>query len=160
MESVPQSGCREKLQGHWGARLDEKGRMKLAVEILDHFKRETDQRIFITTIIPGIASIYPMRVWQQNLDTLAREQDDPESAEDLEFWAHSHGANTAIDSNGRLLVPVKLRQMLGLDGESLVLVPARERIDIYTQAQFEEREQRNASRLPDLRRTMMRKGFS
>lgn len=134
--------------------------MKLSVEVLDYFRRELDKDIFITTIVPGIASMYPMQVWQQNLDLISREQEDPEAAEAVEFWANAHGATTQVDVQGRILVPMVLRQMLELDEEALVLVPARNRIDIYKQSQFEARQKELTDRVSEARKSLLTKGFS
>lgn len=134
--------------------------MQLAAEVVDFFKREPDPRIFVTTVVSDLASLYPMRVWQQNLDRLLQENENPEAAEAFEFWANSHGASTSMDALGRLLIPVKLRQMFGLDGEPLVLVPSRDRIDIYKLPQFEERERQLAPMVPDVRKLLLRRGVS
>ncbi len=134
--------------------------MQLAAEIVDYYKREPDPRMFITTVIPDIASIYPMRVWQQNLDRLLQEFENPEEAEEYEFWANAHGASTSMDALGRVVVPAKLRQMFSLDGEPLMLVPSRDRIDIYKLPQFEERERQLAPKVPDVRRLLLRRGVS
>lgn len=134
--------------------------MQLAAEVVEHFRREPDARMFITTVADGIASIYPMRAWQQNLDRLHRELENPEEAEDLEFWANAHGACTQMDSLGRVIIPAKLRQMFQLDGEPLMLVAARDRIDIYRLPQFEERERQLAQRVAETRKVMLRRGVA
>ncbi len=148
----------ERLFGHWPAKLDSKGRMQFAAEIVDYIKREPDSRIFVTTVIPDLASMYPMRIWQHNLERILQEMENPEEAEEYEFWANSHGACTSMDSLGRVVIPAKLRQTLSLDGEQLVLIPARSRLDIYKQQQFEEKEKHVAPKVPDVRRMLLRRG--
>ena len=140
--------------------MDSQGRMKLSVEVIQHFGREVDNRIFVTSVVPGVVSMYPAQVWQQNLQFLAEQLEDAEEAADLEFWANAHGATTTIDGQGRVVVPILLREKFGLDGEALVMVPARDRIDIYKQAQFDERCARVAERLANARESMVRKGFA
>lgn len=159
METVADTVVREKLVGHWNARLDDKGRIKLAAEIVSHFSKETDRRIFITSILSGIPSIYPMRVWQQNLQILGQRSEDPDDHNDLEFWANSVGGNSEIDQQGRLLIPADIRSAFTLDEEQLVLVPAQERIDVYKLSQFEARRKAVAERLEEARKALQRKGL-
>ncbi|MCU0229350.1 MAG: MraZ N-terminal domain containing protein [Bryobacterales bacterium] len=132
--------------------------MQFAAEIVDYIKREPDSRIFVTSVIPDLASMYPMRIWQHNLDRILQEMESPEEAEEYEFWANSHGACTSMDNLGRVVIPAKLRQMLSLDGEQLILVPARSRLDVYKQFQFDEREQQLAPKVPDVRKMLLRRG--
>lgn len=160
VETVADAVVREKLVGHWNARLDDKGRIKLAAEIVSHFSTETDKRIFITTIVAEIPSIYPMRVWQQNLRILGQTSDNPEESADLEFWANSSGANSEIDQQGRLLIPAEIRTASKLDEEQLVLVPSQDRIDIYKLSQFEARRKAVAERVEEARRALQRRGLT
>jgi DNA-binding transcriptional regulator/RsmH inhibitor MraZ len=122
---------RPALTGSHNCRLDEKGRMKLPVEVLSHLSMEADKRIFITSVVPGRASLYPMRVWQEKLRMLQSVTVNVEAAERIERYANLNGGVTEIDSLSRILVPIRLRQKFGLENESLQLIPSGERIDIY-----------------------------
>lgn len=161
MEVSVEPIVREKLKGHWNARLDDKGRMKLAAEILAYFDKEADKRVFLTSVYDDIISIYPNRVWQQNLRVMAQvaEGEDPDFSESLEFLANSSGGNSEIDSQGRLLIPADIRAASLLDDQQLILVPAKERIDIYTVSQFEERRKRAQEQLADARKALQRRGL-
>ena len=137
VESAVQLATGSWPTGSYPAKLDEKGRMKLASDLLGFFASEPDTRIFVTTIMPGIASMYPMRVWQKNLELLGQAGENFKQASALQFWANAHGANTALDNQGRVLIPQVLRTKLELEAEGLVLVPYGQRIDIYRQSHYE-----------------------
>jgi MraZ protein len=130
-------GERPALTGNHPCRLDEKGRMKLPVEVVNHFSVEADKRIFVTSVVPGRASFYPMRVWQEKLRMLQTVTVNVEAAQRIERYANLNGGVTEMDSLGRVLIPIKLRQKFGLEDEPLVLIPSGERIDIYRASELD-----------------------
>lgn len=130
------NSCDERLDlfGSYSCRLDEKGRMKLPVDVLRYFSAETDKRVFVTSVTPGRASLYAMRSWLERLRVLRSLTENVAHAEVIERFANMNGAVTEVDTLGRVLVPIKLRQQFALEHESLALVPSGERLDIYRAA--------------------------
>ena len=150
--------------GTYAARVDDKGRLKLPVDIQRYLGQVFlveggEEKIFITTLDVRIARIYPISLWKQNETLLEQEVDDPEAAEDIAFLAKDLGGTSEIDSQGRVLVPAELRRELTLENQPVWLDCYRGRINIYGQAVYEERRARSRMNPEDKARRFEKKGL-
>ena len=108
--------------GIYPARVDERGRLKLPTDFQGVLKEElqsegSEQRLFITSLDLRTIRLYPLSVWKFNENLLQEETDDPQEAADLAFLAKDMGGAAEIDSQGRVLLPAPLRELLKLDQE-------------------------------------------
>jgi len=108
--------------GIYPARVDERGRLKLPSDFQDFLKavfliEGSEHRVFITSLDLRTIRIYPLSLWKFNENLLEQETEDPETAADLAFLGKDMGAASELDSQGRVLLPVPLRELLDLEGE-------------------------------------------
>lgn len=122
--------------------MDEKGRVSLPAA----FRREApDQRFVLLQAYPPALALYPEAEWcgvEDRLRELVRHQ--PEAR----LWVLSVMANAVEvvpDSQGRILIPARLKEAAGLDGQVL-LVGAIDKIEIWNPEQFEAAIREGASR--------------
>src|SRR5260370_7760368 len=98
-----------KLRGNCPAKVDEKGRLKIPAVFLDALK-EYGSQFYITSPTGESARIYPMKVWSEIEDKLAKvsSQNRPKR----KFWMRTsyYGQTVELDGQGRLLVPALLRE--------------------------------------------------
>ncbi len=123
-------------------RLDEKGRLKLPAQFQQFFAGLPERKLFVTSLDRRIAQIYPIGVWRENEKFFESYRDNPQATHDVAFNAADLGADVEMDSQGRVLVNTELRRELGLEDQALHLFSYRGRVQILTEALYQERRQR------------------
>jgi DNA-binding transcriptional regulator/RsmH inhibitor MraZ len=131
------------------ASLDDKGRLKLTSEYLGYLDANGVKSVFITTFDLRVARIYPMQVWQRNQILFENAGENSAQAERLAFIARVHGGNAEIDSSGRVLLPAKLREALGLERQPVWLELHNGRINVMSKKVYDERMQLAMATLVD-----------
>ncbi|HWE50742.1 MAG TPA: hypothetical protein VG273_13180 [Bryobacteraceae bacterium] len=144
MESQPQVPVTsvEKPNGRFPAKLDDKGRLKLPVDLQLYLKSFGEQKFFITSLDRHLAQIYSMPTWRQNEKFFADFKEDPEVAENVKFNADDLGADAEMDSQGRITFNTDLRRELGLEGQDLHLFAQDGRVEVYSEAAYQARKLR------------------
>jgi MraZ protein len=129
-----------KFLGSYTFQLDGKGRVSLPAA----FRREApDQRFVLVQAYAPALALYPEREWalvEERLRELLKHQ--PESR----YFVLSVMANAlevSPDAQGRILIPQRLQEAAGLDGQVL-LVGAIDKIEIWSPGRFEETVQAGA----------------
>lgn len=113
--------------------MDEKGRVSLPAP----FRKEAAQlRFVLVQAHPPALSLYPESAWSEvedRLKEMLRHQ--PEAR----MWVLSVMANAVEvtpDSQGRILVPSRLQEMAGLEGQ-VQMIGAIDKIELWNPEQFE-----------------------
>lgn len=132
----------ESPRGIYTARVDEKGRLKLPVDMQHLLNAFGEQKVFITSLDELTARIYPITIWRENERILAESTDDPEGAADIAFLANDLGADSELDGQGRVLIPTELRRQLKLEAEPVWLECYQGGINIYNKDVYEARKMR------------------
>ena len=118
------------------ARIDDKGRLKLAADYLHFFEALPEQKVFVTSLDRRIAEIYPISTWREMEKFLADKEYMPEAVRAARNAALL-GGECLVDGQGRVSINSELRRVLGLDGQELHIQPyKRNRIQILTEKAF------------------------
>jgi MraZ protein len=160
VEEQPQKTPVEPPRGFFSAHVDDKGRLKLPVELQQYFTAVGDEKYFVTSVDDRIARIYPISVWKVNekvLEDLAIE--DPDAAEALAFVANDYGAEAKVDPQGRMTLPTDLRRALAIENQEVRLDCSQGAVNIYSKAEYEARKVRAKDMLADKLKTARMKGF-
>src|SRR5713101_6888226 len=96
------------LRGRFSARVDEKGRLKIPADFLEALK-QYGTPFYITSWTGESARIYPMRVWAEIEEKLARVSSHNR--------AKRFGQVVELDGQGRVLLPTALRETAEMKGE-------------------------------------------
>lgn len=127
--------------------VDAKGR----VAIPARFRSKIERGAVLTRGVDACLYIYPMEVWEQKARELDAANINPRQRRMIERRFFGMAFELELDAQGRIVVPVKLRQYAGLNGEAVV-VGARERFEIWSsanwQAYTEEMSEEDLSGLP------------
>ena len=108
------------FRGNNPTRIDEKGRLKLPAD----FKRQIDEgygtQFFITSRDGKRAELYPMKEWEKIEQAVLLL---PASAAKKKFLEKTnyYGQELEMDAQGRLLIPLNLREAAALTGDVAVL---------------------------------------
>lgn len=120
--------------GSYLYQLDEKGRVSLPAA----FRREVgDQPLVLLRAYPESLALFPQGVWrevEERLRDLLKHQ--PRMRFQV-LRTLSDAAEVTPDGQGRILIPARLQEAVGLEGQAL-LVGAMDRIEIWNPQRFEE----------------------
>lgn len=141
------------------ASVDDKGRLKLPAEFLEYLEAIGVAKVFITTVDRRLARIYPLSVWKRNENLFDNAGENAAAAERLAFLAKVYGGDAEIDKSGRVLLPAKLREELGLEKQPVWLDFYNGRINIVTKQVYEERMQLSLASMTDDLKTLEKIGF-
>jgi MraZ protein len=109
------------FRGNHPTRVDEKGRLKLPAE----FKRRVDEVygpvFFITSMDGKRALIYPLKEWEEIEGSLKLMSPMDPVRRKFQDVTNFYGQMAEMDSQGRLLIPQKLRDLAKVNGDVEVL---------------------------------------
>jgi MraZ protein len=109
-----------KLRGNSPAKVDEKGRLKIPAQFLEELK-EYGTSFYITSPTGESARIYPMKVWGEIEDKLAKLPSTNKSKRKFLMRTSYFGQVTELDGQGRVLLPPVLREEAQTKGDVDVL---------------------------------------
>jgi bifunctional DNA-binding transcriptional regulator/antitoxin component of YhaV-PrlF toxin-antitoxin module len=90
---------------------------------------------------------------------LEQETEDPEAAADIAFLAKDLGGSSEVDAQGRVLVPVELRQLLNLESQPVHLDCYKGRISVLTEELYKEKQARARENVLEKLGRLERKGL-
>ena len=140
----------EPPRGMYPSRLDDKGRLKLPGAFQQYFSALREKKLFVTSLDRRTAQVYPMEVWRGNEKFFENYRDDVRLARNVAFNAADLGAESEMDGQGRILFSPELRRELGIENQPVRLYAYRGRIEILSEAIYEERK-REAAHIADRR---------
>jgi DNA-binding transcriptional regulator/RsmH inhibitor MraZ len=114
-------------------RIDPAGRLKLPETWVKYLFRLPDQILFITKV-GELGRMYAFGAWEREIEKLKAE---PAVQKRLAFVAEAFGAEIEVDLQGRITLPQKLRESLGLAGKDVQLLFSGDIITIYPEETFE-----------------------
>ena len=116
------------LRGNSPAKIDDRGRLKIPNGLRSFIEDEHGRELFVTSVHGDSVRIYPMPVWaaiEQKLTTIPSTHPSP-----LKFLdrVNFYGQVTEIDSQGRVVIPARLRESATIVGE----------VDVFGQINYVE----------------------
>ena len=129
--------------GMFPASVDKKGRLKLPVVFQKYLRGLPDQGLFATSLDTKVGSIYPASIWRLNKALMLKGGLDRQRNG---VWDNSqiYGEDTSMDAEGRVLLPTILRRELGFEDRPVRVYCNRGRIEILSEAVYEERRRKAA----------------
>ena len=100
------------FRGSTIATIDDKGRLKVPTDFRRHLEERYGGEFFVTSVRGDRAIVYPLPVWEEIEARLAAlPATDPTRQRFLERVSY-FGAQVALDSQGRLLLPPIVRELM------------------------------------------------
>ncbi|MGZ5493120.1 MAG: division/cell wall cluster transcriptional repressor MraZ [Thermoanaerobaculia bacterium] len=109
------------LMGHAPAIVDDKGRLKVPADFRKVIEERYGRDCFITSQDGEKALIYPMTVWSELTDRLAKVPSTSMAKQKLLERVNYFGQASALDAQGRLLVPAVLRDVAAIKSDVVVI---------------------------------------
>lgn len=108
------------LRGNYPAKVDEKGRLKIPADFLEAL-REFGERFYVTSENGDYVRLYPMKVWSEIEEKLARLSSHNRTKQKFLTRANYFGQVVDMDRQGRVLIPPILREAAQMKGDVDVL---------------------------------------
>jgi MraZ protein len=124
------------LLGQHRYQLDAKGRIALPAKFRDDFARG----VYLTLGQDGCLFAYPLDEWQRRSDEVRSR---PLSGQEARAYARMFFGSAELaelDGQGRLVIPLRLRNQVGL-GREVVVVGVSERLEIWSSEAWDRYEQ-------------------
>lgn len=109
------------FRGNSPARIDDKGRLKVPTAFKSLLESKYGRELYITSLTGEYVRIYPMPVWldlEQKLSEVP--STNPSKARFLDR-VNYYGQTGELDTQGRVLIPPRLREAATMNGEVDVL---------------------------------------
>ncbi|MEX1376970.1 MAG: division/cell wall cluster transcriptional repressor MraZ [Eubacteriales bacterium] len=113
--------------------VDEKGRVVLPPKYRDDLAGEI---IIFKDIVSNCIRVYPYEEYEKYIAELDNEVLSDKNAEILLDRAISRAESVQLDKQGRIMIPQKMRDSVGIDKEVLV-IGKRTRFEIWTQEAYD-----------------------
>lgn len=137
------------LRGNYPARVDEKGRLKIPAAFLEALKQFGGQ-FYITSENGDYVRIYPMKIWNEIEERLARLSLHNPTKQKFLTRANYFGQVVEMDGQGRVLIPPVLRDAAQMKGEVDVLGYLNF-LEVWNHARFLENLSKNPITAEDLK---------
>ena len=124
------------LRGNQIATIDEKGRLKIPSIFRSEIEdAHASPEFYLTSLTGDSVLIYPLSVWQEIEDRLAKLPALNPTKNKFLDRANYYGQLTSIDKSGRILIPSLLRDAAKMNGEVVVLGQLT-RLDVWNHERF------------------------
>lgn len=119
------------FMGEYDHTIDAKGR----IIIPSKFREDLGEVFYITAGLDGCLYVYPQKEWQSLAEKFAKIPGN-EEARRLQRFFFSKASECEVDKQGRILIPMKLREDAGLD-KDIVFVGVLNKIEIWSKERLE-----------------------
>ena len=131
------------FRGSTIATIDEKGRLKVPTDFRRHLEETYGRDFFVTSVRGDRAIVYPLPVWEEIERRLGQlPATDPTRQRFLERVSY-FGAQVALDTQGRLLLPPIVRERTAMNGE-VVVTAQIDRLELWNRERLEQKLESDA----------------
>jgi len=109
------------FRGHEAARVDDKGRLKVPNVFRSLLESKYGREVFLTSLSGESVRIFPMPVWVEIEEKLGAMPSTHPSRLRFLDRVNFFGQAVELDGQGRLLIPVRLRETATMNGDVDVL---------------------------------------
>jgi MraZ protein len=109
--------------GSLEATIDDKGRLRIPTQLVRYINSLGDTRVFIACKDQETARVYPLSVWRENeaaLSSTPKSAEEAAARQTFEWVIRATGGESELDLNGRVSLPQKVREVLGITPKSSV----------------------------------------
>jgi len=131
------------FRGNAPARIDDKGRLKLPTVFRSSLESKYGRELFLTSLSGEYVRIYPMPVWLEIEEKLGQMPSTHPSRLRFLDRINYFGSVGELDAQGRVLIPVRLRDSATMAGDVDVLGQIS-CLDVWNHDRFLTKLQRDA----------------
>ena len=127
--------------------LDDKGRIAIPTKYREELQECCERQMVVTVAVNercigehGCLWLYPLPEWEKLEETIKKLPTLNKTAVKLKRFLIGNASECEMDSQGRLLLPEKLRKFADMD-KKLILVGQLEKFEIWNEASWDAKEQ-------------------
>jgi MraZ protein len=139
------------FRGNAPARIDDKGRLKVPNTFRSLLENKYGRELFVTSLTGEYARLYPMPVWLEIEQKLAAMPSTHPSKLRFLYLVNYFGQVGELDAQGRVLIPVRLREAAMMAGDVDVFGQYNY-LDVWNHDRFLTKMQREPYTEEDARR--------
>jgi transcriptional regulator MraZ len=109
------------FRGHEQARIDDKGRLKVPNVFRSLLEGKFGRELFLTSLTGEYVRLYPMPVWLDIEEKLGKMPSTHPSRLRFLDRVNFYGQAVELDTQGRVLIPARLRETAAISGDVDVL---------------------------------------
>jgi transcriptional regulator MraZ len=109
------------FRGHEQARIDDKGRLKVPNVFRSLLEGKFGRELFLTSLTGEYVRLYPMPVWLDVEEKLGKMPSTHPSRLRFLDRVNFYGQAVELDTQGRVLIPARLRETAAISGDVDVL---------------------------------------
>lgn len=129
------------LRGSYSARIDAKGRLKLPNAFRALVDDQGGGSLYLTSITGDSMRVYPLAVWRALEERMSRMPSTHPARLKFLDRVNYFGQEGALDAQGRIVVPPRLREAAGMAGDVDVLGNA-DHLDVWNHERLVAKLQR------------------
>ena len=129
------------LRGNYAAKIDDKGRLKIPNAFRALVEEKHGSELFVTSLTGEYVRLFPMPIWLALEERLSRMPSTHPARVKYLDRVNYFGQTAEIDSQGRVVIHQRLRDMAGTTGEVDVL-GQYDYLDVWNHERFLSRMQR------------------
>jgi MraZ protein len=118
------------LRGNYAVKIDDKGRLKIPNAFRALIEKTHGSELFVTSLTGESVRVYPMPVWLALEERLSRAPSVHPSRGRFLDRVNYFGQTAEVDTQGRVVIPQRLRESAGMAGEVDVL-GAVDRLEVW-----------------------------
>ncbi|MDI3526193.1 MAG: transcriptional regulator MraZ [Tenuifilum sp.] len=124
--------------GDYECKVDEKGRVLFPASLRKQVKSDSPDRFVVKKdIYEDCLVLYPMEEWERQTDIIRKNTNPYNREHNLFLREFFRGtAEVSLDSNGRMLLPKRLLEMVGI-GREIVMSGMNDKIEIWAKDRYE-----------------------
>ena len=131
------------FRGNAPARIDDKGRLKVPTAFRSLLESKYGRELFLTSLTGEYVRMYPMPVWLEIEEKLGQMPSGHPSRLRYMDRINYYGQATELDTQGRVLIPPRLRESATMTGDVDVLGQYNF-LDVWNHDRFLAKLQRDA----------------
>jgi len=131
------------FRGHEQARIDDKGRLKVPNVFRSVLENKYGRELFLTSLTGEYVRLFPMPVWIDIEEKLGQMPSTQPSRLRFLDRVNFFGQVAELDTQGRVLVPARLRETATMSGDVDVL-GVQKYLDVWNHDRFLTKLQREA----------------
>ena len=131
------------FRGHEQARIDDKGRLKVPNVFRSLLETKYGRELFLTSLTGEYVRVYPMPVWLEKEEKLGQMPSTHPARLRFLDRVNFFGQQVELDTQGRVLIPARLRETATMAGDVDVL-GLYNYLDVWNHDRFLTKLQREA----------------
>lgn len=126
------------LMGHAPTKIDDKGRLKIPTGFRKIIEERYGSDCFITSMDGERALVYPLPVWFEFQSRLTKVPSASQAKSKLLERVNYFGQVSALDAQGRVLVPQVLRDVAGIT-DDVVVLGSQDHLIVWNEQRIQKR---------------------